>query len=191
MILIVGISYPLFQIYQENVGVKKGLQIVIQTMNLARTLTVTKKMVHYLHFDKDKQLMQIYMENTGNRTLEIDSGNIGGSPEGGQQNANVDLKVEGGTQHLPKQVGFFTDVAIFKVNPSYVGFLPESGLILPVGIQLTNKEKFMDDPKNNADLGLIYPLDSPYKCIYIKIGRLRGGVDEAVFDQCPGSGKTR
>ncbi|MFN7181807.1 MAG: Tfp pilus assembly protein FimT/FimU, partial [Planctomycetota bacterium] len=74
MILIVGISYPLFQIYQENVGVKKGLQILTQTISLAKNMAVTKKMIHYIHFDKDKQLMQIYMENSGNQTLEIQSG---------------------------------------------------------------------------------------------------------------------
>ncbi|MFN7182315.1 MAG: hypothetical protein ACK4NF_06535, partial [Planctomycetota bacterium] len=83
-------------------------------------------------------------------------------------------------------VGFFTDVSIFRVTPPYLGFLPEGALLMPAGIQLTDKDQFMDNPKNNADLGLIYPLDSPYKCIYIKLGRVRGGIDEAVFDECPG-----
>lgn len=177
MILIVGISYPLFQIYQENVGVKKGLQILTQTISLAKNMAVTKKMIHYIHFDKDKQLMQIYMENSGNQTLEIQSG-----PQEGSTN---DL-MQGPATPLPKHVGFFTDVSIFRVTPPYLGFLPEGALLMPAGIQLTDKDQFMDNPKNNADLGLIYPLDSPYKCIYIKLGRVRGGIDEAVFDECPG-----
>ncbi len=187
MVLIVGISYPLFQIYQETVGVKKGLQILNQTISLAKNKTITKKVIHYLYFGTNEETKQaylaIYMENTGNQTLEINQGNNG-------EGQAVDL-TDGPPVPLPKYVGFFTDVSIFKLNPPYLGFLPESGLLMPPGIQLTNKEKFMDDPKGNADLGLIYPVQSPYKCIYIKLGRQRGGIDEAVFDKCPGSGETR
>lgn len=186
MILIVGISYPLFQIYQETIGVKRGLQILTQTISLAKNMAVTKKAIYYVRFDKDKQIMQFYMESTGNQTLDIQT--EGGERDGAQ--GATDL-MEGPPIPLPKQVGFYTDVSLFKVNPVYFGFLPEGYLFLPVGIQFTDKDKFMDDPKGNADLGLIYPIVSPYKCIYIKLGRQRGGIDEAVFDKCPGGEKSR
>lgn len=179
MVLIVGISYPLFSIWQETVGIKKGLQVLNQTISLAKNMALTKKIVHYLLFDKDKLNMQIYMENSGNQTLDIQTG------EEGQQ-GGVDT-MEGPPTLLPKGVGFYTNVSIFRVNPSYIGFLPEGALLMPPGIQLKNKEKFMDDPKGNADLGLIYPVDAPYKCIYIKLGRTRGGIDESTFDKCEGA----
>lgn len=179
MILIVGISYPLFSIWQETVGIKKGLQILNQTINLAKNMAVTKKVIHYLLLDKDKLNMQIYMENTGNQTLEISTG------QEGQQGA-VD-SMEGPPTLLPKFVGFYTNVSLFKVNPSYLGFLPEGALLMPQGIQLKNREKFFENPQQNADLGLIYPTDNPYKCIYIKLGRTRGGIDESTLLKCEGS----
>ncbi len=176
MVLIVGISYPLFSIWQETVGIKKGLQVLNQTISLAKNMAITKKNFHYLLLDKDKANMQIYMENTGNTTLEIQTGQQG-------QAGSTDT-MEGPPTLLPKGVGFYTNVSIFRVNPSYIGFMPEGALFLPPNIQLKNKEKFMDEPKGNADLGLIYPVDAPYKCIYIKLGRTRGGIDESTFDKC-------
>jgi prepilin-type N-terminal cleavage/methylation domain-containing protein len=184
MVLIVGISYPLFSLWQETQGIKKGLQIVIQTISLAKNKAVTKKVIHYLLFDKDKQMMQFYMESTGNNTLEI-GGGVG--PEGGSAADTIDEQ----PVFLPKGVGFYTNVSIFSITPSYIGFLPEGSLLMPQGIQLTSKDKFMDDPKGNADLGLVYPVDDPYKCIYIKLGWLRGGVDESVAENCGRQEKTK
>lgn len=180
MILIVGISYPLFSIWQESVGIKKGLQVLNQTISLAKNMAVTKKVIHYLLLDKDKLSMQIYLENTGNQTLDIAAG-------GDNQQGSSD-SMEGPPVLLPKGVGFYTrNVPLFAVNPSYIGFLPEGALLMPQGIQLKSRDRFYEDPKANADLGLVYPIEAPYKCIYIKLGRTRGGIDESVLEKCEGA----